>query len=81
MSAHMSKPIGEINGPWSLLFKITQVVIPVMALTIVPWAVWVTSTLYARDARLVRIESFVNLGPRFTATDAETLRLKVLLIS
>ena len=43
--------IGEMNGRWALLLKATLVVIPVLTTiataAFLPWAVWVTSSLYA----------------------------------
>lgn len=70
--------IGELNGRWGILFKITQVLIPIAAVTLLPWCVWVTSTLYARELRITKLELFASVGPRFTGDNAEALRVKIM---
>lgn len=44
------KPIGELNGRWALLLKVTLVTIPVLTTLVtasfLPWAVWVTTNVY-----------------------------------
>jgi len=43
------KQIGELNGKWSVLFKVTQVVTPIAGgiflAVVIPWCVWVTNCL------------------------------------
>lgn len=51
----MSGPrIGELNGRWALLLKITLVAIPTLTTIVtaffMPWAIWVTNGTYASFA-------------------------------
>ena len=43
--------IGELNGRWAMLLKLTLIAVPVLTTLItaafLPWAVWVTSNIYA----------------------------------
>jgi hypothetical protein len=42
--------IGELNGRWALLLKITLIVVPFITTLVtaafIPWAVWVTGNIY-----------------------------------
>ena len=69
-----TKRVGELNGPWALLFKITQLFFPL----VVAWCVWATNQLHQMDVRQTRAESWMAQGPRFTSTDADRLRLQIL---
>lgn len=70
--------IGDINGPWAILFRITQILVPIAAITLIPWTIWVTSTMYAKEIRIVKLEMFAGVGPRYTAETAESLRLRIM---
>jgi hypothetical protein len=69
-----TKRVGELNGPWAFLFKITQLFFPL----VVAWCVWATNQLHQMDLRQTRAESWMAQGPRFTSTDADRLRLQIL---
>ena len=71
------KLIGELNGKWALLFKISLVLTPLFISLIVTWGAWTTSKVYAHDVALTRLESWKDIGPRFTAVDAQALELRV----
>lgn len=70
--------IGDINGPWAILFRITQILVPIAAITLIPWTIWVTSTMYAKEIRIVKLEMFAGVAPRYTAETAEALRLRIM---
>lgn len=72
------KRIGELNGTWAGLFKFVQILIPVLGISLVPWAIYVTGNLHSLDVRTTKIESWMSLGPRFTPADADALRMKIL---
>jgi hypothetical protein len=46
--------IGELNGRWALLLKVTLVAVPVLTTIVVavfmPWSVWVTDGVYSSRA-------------------------------
>lgn len=69
-----SKKIGELNGPWAFLFKLSNILLPM----VVAWCVWATSQIYALEIRLARSEQWMAQGPRFTSVDADRLRLQIL---
>lgn len=54
------KPIGELNGRWAFLLKVTLVLIPsvftLVGLIAVPWVQWVTETTYAVEAHFIEAE-------------------------
>ena len=64
----------ETSPVWLWLSRITQMAVPLL----LAWGVWVTTSLYAHGEALARIEDWKNLGPRFTAVDADRLRLQIL---
>ena len=69
-----TKRVGELNGPWAFLFKVTQLFFPF----VVAWCVWATNQLHQMDVRQAKTESWMAQGPRFTSTDADRLRLQIL---
>lgn len=70
------KTIGELNGPWSILFRITQVLLPVVGIILVPWTVWVTQSITRLDKyQDALLEWKRTMAPTFTASDALALRL------
>ena len=54
------KPIGELNGRWAFLLKLTLVLIPSLCtlagLIAVPWIQWITETTYAVEAHFIEAE-------------------------
>ena len=46
----MAQRIGELNGRWAILLKVTLVAVPafttLMLASFLPWAVWVTGNIY-----------------------------------
>jgi hypothetical protein len=46
------KRIGEMNGRWAMLFKSALVIIPVVNALFLPWAVWVTTTLWDANSNV-----------------------------
>jgi hypothetical protein len=55
-----------ITGWWDVLFKINQVIIPVM----MAWGIWVTTAVF-------EMKSFMNQGNRFTASDGMKLETDI----
>lgn len=61
------KPIGELNGPWAFLLKVSLTVLPIFMSTVLAWGVWVTKSvneLSKNDAVTVEISKqiAVNTG-------------------
>lgn len=63
--------MSELTGWWMVLLKFLLAVFPVFACTFLPWCAWVTKETFANH-------SFREAGDRFTATDAERLRVQLL---
>jgi len=60
----MAKGIGELNGKWSILFRVLLIVVPLYCTFFTAWAIWVTSETFAnREFRL--------RGGRFTISDGK----------
>jgi hypothetical protein len=38
--------VGDLNGKWAFMFKTGVVVLPVINACFLPWAIWVTTTLW-----------------------------------
>lgn len=55
--------IGEMNGPWALVFRIALATYPLL----LAWCIWVTVQTFESKA-------FREHGGRFTTTDAEMMR-------
>jgi len=60
------KAIGELNGWWALLLKISLAIFPVYCVFLTGWAVWVTSETFANQA-------FRLQGGRMTDVDGVKL--------
>ena len=43
------KRIGELNGPWAFLLKISLVVVPIMISSLIGWAVWATQKIMSLE--------------------------------
>jgi len=69
-----TKKVGELNGPWAFMFKLSNILLPM----VVAWCVWATNQIYVLEIRQAKTEQWMNQGPRFTAVDAERLRLQIL---
>lgn len=67
MSASHPQPIGNLNGPWSILLRIFLGTYPV----VLAWAVWVTNNQFQDIA-------FRNNGDRFTREDAVQMELRIM---
>jgi hypothetical protein len=65
----MTQTIGQINGIWGILFRINQIVIPL----IVAWAVWITGETFAN-------RSFRDRGDRFTTMDGAALEARLMTV-
>jgi hypothetical protein len=72
------KMIGELNGKWAILFKVSLVLMPIFTGVIITWGTWTTSRIYNHDIEIARIRAFIDQGPRFTANDAQALELRVI---
>lgn len=68
----------ETGSVWKSLLKVTSVIVPIAAVSLVPWCVWVTQSIFKIELKEATIQTWMDQGPRFTSTDAEALRLKVL---
>jgi len=52
------------------MIKVVAVMFPLLLCSVlIPWCVWVTSTMFAREVRITAIETFINLGPRTLTSD------------
>ena len=80
--------LSESSNLWDWIFKVTQLAVPVFiavaTVVIVPWCRGIESRLYemAKDdqsmnGRVIRLESFANQGERFTASDANSMKLEL----
>lgn len=67
----MSKPLGELNGKYALLFKVNMILLPIIFASLLTWGIWVTGSIYT-------IKGFVEYGPRFSHTDAAALADKLM---
>jgi hypothetical protein len=51
------QPIGELNGKWAFLLKLTLVFAPILATMLVGFSVWVVSEIYrGKYERLTRTD-------------------------
>lgn len=66
-TAKEHRPIGSLNGPWSIMFRIVLVLIPILTVTFLPWAVWLTVQQF-KDI------SFREAGGRFNESDASKMK-------
>lgn len=72
---HMShQKLGELNGVWAFLFKLSNLAVP----CVVAWCAWATMEIYGLREEQARTKSWMDQGPRFTAVDADRLRLLIL---
>jgi hypothetical protein len=62
------------GGKW---VKITQLILTAVAVTAIPWCVWATSRIHSMDVSVAKLEMFASAGGRFTAEQAQTLRLEI----
>ena len=60
------KAIGELNGWWALLLKISLAIFPVYCALFTGWAVWITSETFVNQA-------FRLQGGRMTDVDGQKL--------
>lgn len=67
MGAESPNRIGNLNGPWSIMFRLALATYPLL----MAWAVWMTANQFADIA-------FRTSGDRFTARDGATLEAKLL---
>jgi hypothetical protein len=63
---------------WDMLTRFLGVSWGVFLVTGLPWSIWVTSTLYAREVRISRAENFVNSFPSFETSTHDALRLRIM---
>jgi hypothetical protein len=71
------KLIGELNGKWASLFKISLVVTPLFISLVVTWGAWATQAVYGHDSRLAKLEGFAGEGERFTKSQADKMRAEL----
>jgi len=80
--------LSESSNLWDWIFKITQLAVPVFiaiaTVVVVPWCRGIESRLYemtkddqSMNGRVIRLESFANQGDRFTASDANAMKLEL----
>lgn len=60
------KLIGQLNGPWSVLFRIALATYPM----VLAWSIWVTANIFSLIA-------FRDNGERFTKSDGAALEARV----
>jgi len=44
--------VGDLNGKWAFMFKAGVVILPVINACFLPWAIWVTTTLWDCSAAI-----------------------------
>ena len=71
------KRIGELNGPWGVLFKVVLVIVPLMVPPIIAWASWATNRIFEEERAITKIQEWQAQAPRFTPTDAENMKLRL----
>lgn len=59
--------IGNMNGWYARLFKTALIAFPIISVTALPWAVWVTD-------QIIITREFRSNGSRFTQQDAAMLK-------
>ena len=74
----MSKLIGELNGKWSFLFRVSLVLMPIFTGIIITWGTWVTTKVYAHDVTFAKVEAFMESTYLRTTSDNE--RYKELIV-
>ena len=45
-----AKRIGELNGPWAVLLKLTLIILPIFITLTFAWGTWVTSQIHKLDS-------------------------------
>ena len=76
----MSKLIGELNGKWSFLFRVSLVLMPIFTGIIITWGTWVTTKVYAHDVTFAKVESFMETTLSQKASDNERYKELILKI-
>lgn len=62
--------IGQMNGPYAVLFKLALLSFPPSLVAAIGFSVWVTSNIYD-------FKSWKSVGPRFTSQDAQILKSSI----
>ena len=44
--------VGDLNGKWAFMFKTGVVILPIINACFIPWAIWVTTTLWDCSAAI-----------------------------
>ena len=57
--------------------RVAQVLTATVAVTAIPWCVWVTNRIHAMDITVTKLESFASVGGRFTVDNGHALRLEM----
>jgi len=50
--AHAPKPIGELNGFWSLMFRVSLAVFPIFAGAVLTFSVWITREIFRHEKEI-----------------------------
>ena len=72
------KTLGELNGPWAFLFKVTQIFIPILGLTIIPFCVYVETRIVDYNVRITNLESYREERPKYASAEVEAMRLRIM---
>lgn len=70
----MHKKIGELNGRWALLLKISLSAMPML----VALQVYFVKQINDIHVQLARFEEWKNVSPRFTTSEAQLLKADIL---
>jgi len=63
--AHAPKPIGELNGFWSLLFRVSLALFPVFAGAVLTFSVWITREIFRHEREIqLHYAELVSLSQR-----------------
>lgn len=65
-----AKRIGQLNGPWSMMFRVALLTYPLLLVWLAAWTIWVTANIFSLIA-------FRDSGERFTKTDGAALEARV----
>jgi hypothetical protein len=69
--------MSDEQGNGSKWAKITQIIMTGVAITAIPWCIWVTSRIHSMDLSIAKLETFASAGGRFTSEHGQALRLEI----
>lgn len=55
-----NKPIGELNGKWAVMLKLTILIVSILLPFLMTWGIWVTAHVYSSRHHIISTSSFRN---------------------